>query len=85
MKYTTFKFCPNCDVEIEFEPNAEKVVCSDCKTEFDRDIDAEFVDGSWKDRSTLTPTKTPGLLQPSERETEKQGRITKGGNRGFAL
>jgi len=49
--------CPNCGEEIfidHSQPPVE-VQCVCCKEQFTVDVDAELVDGDWKDRTSLIP------------------------------
>ncbi len=50
--------CPNCehDVEVDYDITKE-VTCVNCNTILKLENDAEFVDGSWRDLSTLVEQK----------------------------
>jgi hypothetical protein len=50
---TYSKFCPECDENIEIPDFAIQVICPECQNEWYIDADGEFVDGMWRDRTTL--------------------------------
>lgn len=57
MSWHRYYFCPSCDDVIEVAIEAERVVCPHCKVAFNINYDSEFIDGSWKGRTTLTEVK----------------------------
>jgi len=40
------------------DPNQDAVKCEGCQTQLKVEADAELIDGSWKDRTSLIPIKT---------------------------
>jgi len=50
--------CPRCGEEILVDPNQDAVKCEGCQTQLKVEADAELIDGSWKDRTSLIPIKT---------------------------
>jgi Zn finger protein HypA/HybF involved in hydrogenase expression len=48
--------CPKCDEPIKVRENDFFVVCPQCRTEWRVDVDAEFVDGHWRDLTRLIPS-----------------------------
>jgi uncharacterized protein YlaI len=46
--------CPVCKDEIEVDTNENNLKCLSCNALLRVDTDAEFLDGSWHDRTTLT-------------------------------
>ena len=46
--------CLRCDSVIPYGINDSEVKCPECKTKYYIGIDAEFVDGMWKDLTKLT-------------------------------
>lgn len=45
--------CPECDAEVPLSPNDKKVACPGCATRLVVNEDAEFIDGAWRNLSTL--------------------------------
>lgn len=45
--------CEQCGAEIKYRHSDHGVVCHQCKTKYSVNIDAEFVDGMWKDLTKL--------------------------------
>lgn len=53
---TNFAECQQCGTEIEYAPAEDvDVQCSHCMAKYIVNIDAEFVDGRWKDLTKLYP------------------------------
>lgn len=46
--------CPCCGAELKVEDGANSVYCKECGTSLRYNPDAEFIDGQWRDLSTLT-------------------------------
>lgn len=46
--------CLRCDSDIPYDINDSEVKCPECRTKYYINIDAEFVDGMWKDLTKLT-------------------------------
>lgn len=47
-------FCPICGEELTVPFNAAWLNCDDCKARWKLNHDAEFVDGMWRNLTTLT-------------------------------
>jgi len=51
--------CPECGESVEFTHETKEVFCPNCKADLSVDVDAEFIDGSWKDLTALRSKATP--------------------------
>lgn len=56
---TLSRSCPQCDHEILFHMNALTTQCQNCGARFKVEPDADFEDGSWRDRTGLVLIKEP--------------------------
>lgn len=54
---TLSRSCPKCDHEILFHMNAPTTQCQNCGASFKVENDADFVDGSWRDLTSLVLIK----------------------------
>lgn len=45
--------CPVCDDEFETDGNETIINCPSCGSHLKIDYDAEFIDGMWRDRTTI--------------------------------
>lgn len=50
--------CAYCQDEIEVDGNEREVICKSCGLLNRVNYDAEFIDGMWKDNTSLTKTIT---------------------------
>lgn len=58
--------CPNCEADITVDFGDKVCVCPECLRTFEICPDAEFLDGMWRDRSTLKekqPVPIPSELE----------------------
>jgi hypothetical protein len=65
--------CPNCEADVSVAlPVAKYATCDECKTKLEIHPDADFEDGMWHDRTTLS------IVDP---EREHKERMVKYGKR----
>lgn len=63
--------CPNCEEDVRVGlPAAKYVDCPSCKAKLEIHPDAEFEDGMWHDRTTLSIVDYEGTLAESIKRVE---------------